>query len=360
MALPEEWLTATPIIKQHRFAIAPQEDGDGAILWFGLLGTDDTNHRFCIHSSDVGLLAREFYEMARATKHVARHHSIPPIASHLAVKLPVSADGSLSPFVGPNLKFHRAMTHYEDLEDIITQYVNRVEVGAKEIELRDNTVTWEIVFSEPPPATIPLLLGDSIHNLRSSLDQMVCDLARMQGKRADKLKFPFAEDESKLMKIMKEDGHSKILGKDITDAIVALRPYQVDGNKLLRALHDLDIADKHRLILPTYWVAWKKYDYAKVITRLLVEQDPSAEPPNIVFDGSGDITSFKEGDCIQRPVGEDPMQDYKHMKDGAPMQVKFAHGSTDFSGEPVLDVLAKLITLVHGILVDFNTKFVKP
>lgn len=353
--LPEEFHNAIPITGPHRYAITSGDSG--ADLFFGLLGVNGINHYFKINSEHVAYFGIELHELARATKYISRNPEAMPTPSHLPCKLPMASDNVIAPFVGPELKFHRATVHFGDVEDLINQYSRRVRIEAIEIERNDKTVIWEIHFSEPPPAIIPLVIGDTIHNLRSSLDHMVCDLARIRGKKPGKLKFPFAMDEAKLKAIMKADSHLSILGQDIYDAILALRPYKDGGNQLLRALHDLDITDKHRLILPSYWAAWHRFDIAEAIADRIVKDGPTAERPKIAFIGDGTMehTIFKQGDRIQREVGVDPLKHYKKHDNG--VHARFPVESGEFSGEPILETLAKFIDLVQRILSEFKSKF---
>jgi hypothetical protein len=167
--LPEEFHNAIPITGPHRYAITQRDSG--ADLFFGLLGTDGINHYFKIGSEQVAYFGIELHELARATKNISRGLLSPP-TSHLPHKLPTTSDNVLEPFVGPVLKFHRAIVHFGDVEDLINQYSRRVKIEPIEIERNAKTVTWEISFSEPPPAVIPLVIGDTIHNLRSSLGKV--------------------------------------------------------------------------------------------------------------------------------------------------------------------------------------------
>ena len=47
-------------------------------------------------------------------------------------------------------------------------------------------------FSKEPPAQIPVIIGDVVHNLRAALDILIGDVARVAGKSPKEMKFPFA------------------------------------------------------------------------------------------------------------------------------------------------------------------------
>lgn len=98
------------------------------------------------------------------------------------------------------------------------------------------------------PIEFPLIIGDAIHNLRSGLDVMMCDVARVQLKSADKIKFPFGVTEEDFAKALQ--GEVRRLGAEVGQLLRDLEPYRGGKGAALRGLHDLDIDDKHRLILP--------------------------------------------------------------------------------------------------------------
>jgi len=352
--LPEEFRNAIPIIGPQRYCVVQRDSG--ADLFFGLLGANGIIHYFQIGSEQVAYFGIELHELARETKYISRGQ-LSRAPSHLPCKLPTTPDNFIAPFVGPELKLHRAIVHFGDAEDLISQYSRRVKIEPIEVGRSARSVIWEINFSEPPPAIIPLVVGDVIHNLRSSLDHMVCDLARIRGKKPGHLKFPFAMNESQLKEVMKKDRLHSIIGKDVHDAILTLRPYKDGGNRMLRALHDLDIADKHQLILPSYLAAWHKYNIAEAIADQVAKENPSIERPKIAFigDGTMEYIFFKQGDRIMRDVGDDPLKHYKKLDDG--VHARFPVGFGEVSEAPILDTLVSFIELVRDILADFKARF---
>jgi hypothetical protein len=98
------------------------------------------------------------------------------------------------------------------------------------------------------PEVVPATIGDAIHNLRSALDLMAADMARNNNESVDKVAFPFAESSGKFSKAVKERKFSRCGEKAITIAIKA-EPYK-GGNNLLYSIHQLDISDKHNMLLP--------------------------------------------------------------------------------------------------------------
>jgi hypothetical protein len=98
-----------------------------------------------------------------------------------------------------------------------------------------------------PDRLLALFIGDALHNLRSALDHLACACAIARGETPDHTQFPI---------LLKETGLEQKLQKDLgkagpvaIDLVRALSPTPI-GYSTLAALHKLDIADKHRLILP--------------------------------------------------------------------------------------------------------------
>lgn len=93
------------------------------------------------------------------------------------------------------------------------------------------------------------IIGDAVHNLRASLDLMASELARINGKSDKGVYFPFAESESALLESEKFKKFSRC-GQDCVEQLMRIKPYR-GGNLPLRCVHDLDIMDKHRALIPT-------------------------------------------------------------------------------------------------------------
>lgn len=162
------------------------------------------------------------------------------------------------PFESP---YHKANWGFDITKQLSEKIEEYKEVASAEMkpdpysEPHPEFDFYRMAFDPPMPLEIPLMTGDAIHNLRSSLDIMICDIAELRGQ--DRIyKFPFAETEEKLKVILEKE--TKKLGQDICDKILEMRPYKGEkGNAKLRALHDLDIADKHRIIVPYFGAASK-------------------------------------------------------------------------------------------------------
>ena len=110
----------------------------------------------------------------------------------------------------------------------------------------DKAIIFEREKSYPPE--LALALGDAIHNLRTSLDLLASDLARKNGMSPKGVYFPFSLDAAGLQQQI-EDKKFDRAGPKTVELLHKIGPHH-EGNKELRGLHDLDIMDKHKLILP--------------------------------------------------------------------------------------------------------------
>lgn len=107
-----------------------------------------------------------------------------------------------------------------------------------------------------PPARAAMLIGDILHNLRSSLDLLACELVTQSeaGSREgvvvdlSGVAFPFPRSEQTLEIEIAAKRFNRA-GVDAVELYRTLTPWE-HGNRDLWALHQLNILDKHRSVLP--------------------------------------------------------------------------------------------------------------
>lgn len=94
-----------------------------------------------------------------------------------------------------------------------------------------------------------LIFGDCVHSLRAALDLLASDLARLAGYLGEDVYFPFAKSAELLPAAIKSKNFHRC-GADAVQVLKTVAPFAgPGGNGLLRALHDLDIRDKHRALV---------------------------------------------------------------------------------------------------------------
>lgn len=158
--------------------------------------------------------------------------------------------GPNDPFFGPFLKVERAEHHIHQLETIFGDYIRD---NVKRLRPKGKNRSLKAPNLRTFPKHTPTILGDAIHNLHASLDHayhVVCEANGVPFSHYRR--FPFGKDRQSLEGSI--NGHKKE-GIAPSDKVIAaildeIQPY--GGGKLgLYGLHELDITDKHIVLLPT-------------------------------------------------------------------------------------------------------------
>lgn len=154
-------------------------------------------------------------------------------------------------FPAARAKLCRARRHLHELSEAIAAYkdshpIRMILPTADEVAKGAPSSGY---FDTPDvPEMTAEIIGDIVHNARASLDLMVSELALARGKSTNNVAFPFGENEQDFERqIQRKNLHR--CGKGAMEVVRRLRPYKT-GNRKLRAVHDLDIMDKHRQLLP--------------------------------------------------------------------------------------------------------------
>jgi hypothetical protein len=229
-------------------------------------------------------------------------------------------------FDAPTRKLQWGRHRTSEFRWLLQQYEHSNPVKQK------HTETEIIVEREKsPPDELALVLGDAIHNLRATLDLLAADLVRRNGGSVKGVYFPFAASASQL----DEQIHSKKFHRAGMVAMQQLRrlaPYR-GGNEVLRGLHDLDVMDKHQLIIPAF-------QGFRIVNFLL--KGPSGEM-------AGDIGG--PGDGISISATRDDTLTWDSLE----FTVAFGEGVPSvFYGQPVINTLENLANLVEQVVQSFR------
>lgn len=247
------------------------------------------------------------------------------------------------PFDGPKLKIARARKHIADFESEVAAYLSRdPSVIFAELDHKTKQRGIRLRTREPIPDNISAIFGDAVHNLRVALDLLANDLVSLSGGQPKKVYFPFADSAAGLEGEIKR----KMRGAspDILTLIRSLRPYK-SGNITLRALHDLDITDKHINILePGISVTTEPLKLRRVESdrpnRLIVKADFGAMQA-VPFDNAGYCGVETGGfDNLGRLAGGE-------------VAIVIGKGLPG-AGKPAIEALHQLIKLVDVIVEMFE------
>lgn len=262
----------------------------------------------------------------------------------------------LPPFEGPRRKLRQADKHIKRLIELVSTFSREVELTVRQLSGPRNQnrfVEWGFQFSKEPPEDVPSLIGDAIHNMRAALDIIICDVARARQKSTAKLDFPFANSEQDLIEKLKKPQYKR-LGNDFIETIRRIGPYK-GGNIALRALHDLDIIDKHQLILPVYMVAWVSGDPTAAFMSPEASASMDASMRQMLgFDFSGFKSPLSEKSRFYLKEGTDPWTGVHLYKEGP---VPSLAQGFPFAGESVIVVLEELFKLCTDAVEFFAAEF---
>jgi hypothetical protein len=155
------------------------------------------------------------------------------------------------PFEASRLKIQRARDHIAQLIKSVAQFTERCPIFMN-VKLNDrdgNYVDYEVVASEEVPKYFSAIIGDVVDNLRCSLDLLAAELVRLNGGNDKNVYFPFAENANDIDHMIKKRNMHRA-SAEVVDLIKSFKPYR-GGNAALRGIHDLDIMDKHRMLIPS-------------------------------------------------------------------------------------------------------------
>lgn len=147
-------------------------------------------------------------------------------------------------------KIERAKTQIKDIENRIQLWAqsNPYSVVCKVNPYEPTEEIWSFI----PTGIgfdIPIVIGETLHNIRSPLDQVLAAVAEISGS-SDGVVFPFGKTANIFERAVGKQ--EKLLPADAITMIRALRPYK-DGNNLLWAINEINRSDKHRpKVIPTF------------------------------------------------------------------------------------------------------------
>ena len=238
---------------------------------------------------------------------------------------------------GPRLKIQRAKKHLDDLENLLGAFVERKPYSIL-VERDASREYWVPRIKEDIPQEASLILGDLVHNLHSALDLLIVGIVKPAENQMRTVQFPFASDLNDLQKQIIAR-HIDRAGNAVVAAIHKIAPYRGEGgNVWLSGLHQLDIADKHRLIIP---VVGATRISGRLTNATGLNWDLSDEKWSPLTDGV--------------PVMRLPHTD--NLKEGDEIDATFSIDfgkSQAFEGQPVLTTLVALTDYIDRVVQSFE------
>jgi hypothetical protein len=195
----------------------------------------------------------------------------------------------LPAFSQPRQKLRRAAAHINALENAIAAYFATDWYTCDFGRSPEGQYNVKVVV-RGSPEDFGLIVGDAVHNLRAALDLLAVEVVARVSGNTKNVYFPFADSAGALDEMIKRRNFHRASSVD-QDIVRQLQPF-IGGNHLLRALHDLDIQDKHHSLIPHASLVTSpkigvRTDSAGnpvgfTESKLELEVDPS-EPPTVRF-----------------------------------------------------------------------------
>ncbi len=152
------------------------------------------------------------------------------------------------------LKLSRAEKHICDLDSAIRLFCESKPyiLTAKPHRIAElDHISFIVESVQPIPSDISLIIGDTVHNLRSALDHLAYQLVLANGESPSRnTEFPIG-DPAKEYTTSIHGGKIHGMASEAKDIIRSIQPSNT-GNMTLWNLHTLDIADKHRLLVTAH------------------------------------------------------------------------------------------------------------
>jgi hypothetical protein len=156
-------------------------------------------------------------------------------------------------FRGSRLKVERAYKHVADINSHLEVFVGSDFYDLtvdKHFDTGENFLRCDIKL-RLKEETIALVIGDALHNLRSALDLLYYETVELcNGVSTKWTRFPFADTRGQLLARLNSALEKKQVTSSVCNLILnVVKPYE-GGNLALWTLDDLNITDKHQLLIP--------------------------------------------------------------------------------------------------------------
>ena len=243
---------------------------------------------------------------------------------------------------GPKLKLDRAKKHLDDLEAAINGFF---ETNPYAVRVKDNPETGKrehiVVKADDLPASLSVLSGDAVHNLRSALDHIIWQLVIANGGEPEDLRTAFPVWRSEADFEAGRPGDAKGISEAALDVLYGLKPYK-GGNDALWLLHKLDIVDKHRLLLSVA-SAYQQFviDLGPSVSKMTGQADVPKIPLSLLpeerYSLAVDVSLFAS------PLGDETHDDLEFTIEVALDEPEVA------TGEPLVPALRQLAGFVDEV-----------
>jgi hypothetical protein len=247
---------------------------------------------------------------------------------------------AMKPFDGPKLKLKRAIKHVAEIEsEVIAFSKSHPQRIITKLDGDTEEPLVEQVATDLLPREVSLLMGDAIHNLRTALDfAWIEAIRKLEGRAAESsTEFPVGKSREDLLAAL-NGIRLRESWPDLFSYIVSdLQPYHGGKNEAVWCLHELDIIDKHRLLMPVFhWSA---------VSGPEAEDDRHRLP---------DLAGVR---TLGRPKIERFPASSGARNEGRPsFEIQFEAG-IPLEAAPIIPTLKQLTRIVYGIVIALETVY---
>jgi hypothetical protein len=159
----------------------------------------------------------------------------------------------MSRFDGSRLKVERAYEHISNIDSLLRDFVGSDFYDLttyKHFDSGDNFLRCTIK-SRLEESKYAVIIGDALHNLRSALDLLYFETVGLcNGTSTKWTRFPVADTREQLVTRLNPALEKKQITRSVHNLILnVVKPYEA-GNVSLWTLDDLNLTDKHELLIP--------------------------------------------------------------------------------------------------------------
>jgi hypothetical protein len=245
-----------------------------------------------------------------------------------------------NPLLPCRVKTLRARKHFGELQQFI-QTLSQTHKSHIGIEDNKETRIYTLYAIDPLPPELSGFIGDVVHNLRAAMDSLAVALVTgfatkpVTNEMVRDTEFPVGSD-PKLSSKRKDQFFANV-GPAIEKVVRKLEPYKGGRGDKFFSLHQLDIMDKHRSIIPV----WARFSNVTMSGSMGVGIEHG------VFTATKRI-GLRPGDELGRSVAPDGLVGFKPDARFT-FEIAFGEGQ-EFEGEPVLRLLMECIHRVEGAI----------
>jgi len=249
------------------------------------------------------------------------------------------------PLEGAKLKIERANTHIEELTHLVAGYCSTQKYTTTfDLDPDGQRSLKAKIQAEPIPAMLSIIAGETLYQLRSALDHVMCALAIQNGAtNITHTYFPTGADVQNFETQAKEK--IKLLSPEARAMVASLEPFNGGKGYGLRLLNSINLVDKHQGLIAIASGVFSTSASFRMLPTLGVNV---IEAPKF-----HDVTK-DEIVIIRVPGG------VTEMDGDLNISMDIALSEVDaLKSQPILPTLKQFVDLVSGVTTIFEDKFFK-